>query len=92
MPILQIDGRVLEPFTLCGKNYTMAAIVKKAEVWANLLKYQIVQTGPDTMQIRGVCAADANPDSVLGSLAAQLQTYFRESGCEGAVFTYSTEH
>lgn len=91
LPILQIDGRVLEPFTLCGKNYTMAAIVTKAEVWANLLKYQIVQTGPDTMQIRGVCAADANPDSVLGSLAAQLQTYFRESGCEGAVFTYSTE-
>lgn len=91
LPILQIDGRVLEPFTLCGNNYTMAAIETKAEVWANLLKYQIVQTGPDTMQVRGVCAAEANPDSVLGSLAAQLQTYFRENGCEGAVFTYSTE-
>ena len=43
------------------------------------------------MELRGVCAADANPDSVLSSLAEKLQIYFRQNGCEAAVFTYSTE-
>ena len=91
LPILQIDGRVMEPFTLCGKSFTMAAIVTKAEVWKGLLKYQMVQTGPASMQVRGVCTADADADSVLGSLAECLQAYFRESGCTEAVFTYSKE-
>ena len=51
----------------------------------------MVQTGPASMQVRGVCAADADADSVLGSLAECLQAYFRESGCTEAVFTYSKE-
>ena len=91
LPVLQIDGRVFETFTLCGKSFTMLSIHAKAEIWPGLLKFQVVQTGPDTMELRGVCAADANPDSVLSSLAERLQTYFRQNGCEGAVFTYSTE-
>lgn len=91
LPILQIDGRVFETFTLCGKSFTMLSIHAKAEIWPGLLKFQVVQTGPDTMELRGVCAADANPDSVLSSLAEKLQTYFRQNGCEGAIFTYSTE-
>lgn len=91
LPILQIDGRVFETFTLCGKSFTMLSIHVKAEMWPGLLKFQAVQTGPDTMELRGVCAADANADSVLSSLAEKLQIYFRQNGCEGAVFTYSTE-
>ena len=90
LPILEIDGRVFEPFTLCGKNFTMLSIHAKAELWPGLLKFQAVQTGPDSIEMRGVCAADANPDSVLSSLAEKLQTYFRQNGCGNAVFTYTT--
>ena len=82
---------MFESFTLCGKRFTMVSIQAKAEIWPGLLKYQIVQMGPNTMEVRGVCVADANPDSVLSSLAERLQQYFRENGCEGAVFIYSTE-
>lgn len=91
LPILEISGRMFESFTLCGKRFTMVSIQAKAEIWPGLLKYQIVQMGPNTMEVRGVCVADANPDSVLSSLAERLQQYFRENGCEGAVFIYSTE-
>lgn len=91
LPILQIQGRSHEPFVLCGKHFTMVAIVTKAEVWPGLLKYQIVQTAPDTMQLRGVCTPESDPDEVLGSLAAQLQTYFLNSGCSEAHFTYTTQ-
>ena len=91
LPILQIDGRVFELFSLCGKSFTMASIYSKAEVWPGLLKWQIVQTGSDSMEVRGVCAPEADPNRVLGSLAAQLQAYFRNSGCTDACFAYSCE-
>ena len=90
-PILQIDGRVFQLFTLCGKSFTMAAIHSKAEVWPGMLQYQIVQTGPDSMQVRGVCSPETDPASVLGSFAAYLQDYFRACGCLNANITCSTE-
>ena len=91
LPILQIDGRVFESFILCGKTFTMAAILAKAEVWPGLVKWQIVQNGPDSMEVRGICVPEADPHEVLGSLAGRLEAYFRENGCTDAVFTYSCE-
>ena len=91
LPILEISGRTFETFTLCGQTFTMVSIVTKAEVWEGLLQWQVVQTTPETMELRGVCAPDADPHQVLGSLAAQLQVYFRQNGCPAAVFTYSLE-
>lgn len=43
------------------------------------------------MEVRGVCAADADPHAVLESLAQRLQEYFRQNGCTDATFTHSTE-
>ena len=91
LPILEISGRTFETFTLCGQTFTMVSIVTKAEVWEGLLQWQVVQTTPETMEVRGVCAPDSDPHQVLGSLAAQLQVYFRQNGCPAAVFTYSLE-
>ena len=91
LPILEISGRTFETFTLCGQTFTMVSIVTKAEVWEGLLQWQVVQTTPESMEVRGVCAPDADPHQVLGSLAAQLQVYFRQNGCPAAVFTYSLE-
>ena len=90
-PILQIDGRVFHLFTLCGKSFTMASIHSKAEVWPGILQYQIVQTGPDSLQVRGVCSPEADPAGVLGSLAACLLDYFHASGCLNADITGSTQ-
>ena len=90
-PILEIDGRVLEPFTFCNKKFTMAFIVTKAEVWPGLLKSQIVQRGPDSLEIRGVCAPGADSEKVLGGLAEKLEQLFREQGCVSPHISYSLE-
>ena len=90
-PILKIDGRVLETFTLCGKHFTMAAILPKTEVWPGLLKFQAVQTGPDTLQLRGVCAVNYDAKDVLEGLSKQLEAYFHSAGCQNAVITYSLD-
>lgn len=91
LPELKIDGRSFESFTLGGKQYTVVTLVTKAEVWPGLIKFQAVQTDPDTMQIRGVCAPGYNPEQVLKGLSDSLQKYFRGSGCQKAIFTYSLE-
>lgn len=88
-PVLQIDGRAFESFVIGGKKYTMTAIVTKAEVWPGLVNYQVVQTDADTIQLRGVCAADADCNKVLGSLSRKLEEYFRNSGCENVKVTYT---
>lgn len=91
LPELKIKGRSFEPFTLGGKKYTMVFILSKAEVWPGLMKYQVVQTDPYTLQIRGVCYPGATPKEVLAGLSAKLEEYFHENGCERARVTYSME-
>lgn len=89
LPVLKIDGRTFPSFTLAGKKYTMVSIITKAEVWPGLLKYQVVQTAPDTLEIRGICFPGENPEEVLDGLSKKLEKYFHEMGCNGANVTYS---
>lgn len=89
LPILKIDGRTAESFTLGGKKYTMVFILTKAEVWPGLLKIQVVKIGPDTLEIRGVCYPGTEPDIVLSGLSRKLEEYFHENGCKDAKVTYS---
>ena len=91
LPVLKIDGRVADTFTLCGQQFSMVTIITKAEVWPGLLKYQIVQTDPDTMQVRGLCAPDFDREEVLKGLASKLEEYFHGYGCEKAKFTFSLQ-
>ena len=90
-PVLKIYGRVLQPFMLCGKHFTMAAILPKTEIWPGLLKFQTVQTGPDSIQVRGVCANGFDSKEVLDGLGKQLEAYFHSAGCNNATVTYSLE-
>lgn len=89
LPELKIDGRSFQSFTLAGKKYTMVSILPKAEVWPGLIKFQVVQISPDTLEIRGICYPEENPDKVLGGLSEKLEEYFHENGCSGAHITYS---
>lgn len=91
LPELKIDGRSFNSFTLAGKKYTLVFILTKAEVWPGLLKYQVVQTAPDTLQIRGICFPGENPDKVLSGLSGKLEEYFHENGCKEAKVEYSLE-
>ncbi|MCH5233298.1 MAG: phenylacetate--CoA ligase family protein [Muribaculaceae bacterium] len=91
LPVLKIDGRVADTFTLCGKQFSMVNIITKAEVWPGLLKYQIVQTDPDSMEVRGICAPGFDPEEVLKSLASKLEEYFHGYGCENAKFNFSLQ-
>lgn len=91
LPVLKIDGRVADTFTLCGRQFSMVTIITKAEVWPGLLKYQILQTAPDTMEVRGVCSPEFDCKEVLSSLSSKLEEYFRDNGCGDAKFTFSLE-
>ena len=90
-PELKIDGRSFQPFTLAGKKFTMVSILPKAEVWPGLMKFQVVQTAPDTLEIRGITYPGEEPAKVLSGLSKKLEDYFHDSGCEGAKVTYSLE-
>ena len=89
LPELKIAGRTFESFTLGGKKYTMVFIITKAEVWPGLMKYQVVQTDPDTLEIRGVSFPGYEQEKVLKGLSEKLEEYFHENGCEKAKITYS---
>lgn len=91
LPILEIDGRVLEPFIINGKKFTMAFLVTKAEVWPGLVKLQTVQKDPDTLQLRGVIAPGYNADEVLESFSRKMEHLFHKNGATKAKVTYSTE-
>ncbi|MCH5235020.1 MAG: phenylacetate--CoA ligase family protein [Muribaculaceae bacterium] len=91
LPELKIDGRTHPFFTLAGKKYTMVFILTKAEVWPGLMKIQVVQISPDTLEIRGVCFPGENPNEVLDGLSKQLEKYFHDNGCKGAHVTYSLQ-
>ena len=88
-PELKIAGRTFETFTLGGKKYTTVFIITKAEVWPGLMKYQVVQTGADDLEIRGVCYLGEDPGEVLGGLSKKLEEYFHENGCLKAKINYS---
>ena len=91
LPILEIDGRVMEPFSLGGKKFTMAFLITKTEVWEGLVKFQALQIDPDTLEIRGVVAPGYNPDEILGSLAKNLEQLFRQNGVQQPRIIYSKE-
>ncbi len=90
-PVLDIRGRVWDAFSLGGKKFTTKALEVKAKFQKGLCSYQFIKTGEDTMEVRGVCAAEADPAEVLGGLAEKITGYFEESGAEGAKVSFSTE-
>ena len=89
LPELKIDGRLADSFNLCGQTYSMVSIITKAEVWQGLMKIQVVQLSPDTLEIRGICYPGEDPDKVLDGLSHKLEEYFHENGCKGAKVIYS---
>ena len=89
LPILSIRGRVLDMCTVGGKTFSVTGLVTEAEVWPELVRYQFVQTDPETLQLRGVTGGD--PEAVLGSLAKHLTAFLAGQGCPNARFTWSTE-
>lgn len=91
LPELKIDGRSYQSFNLAGKKYTMVSILTKTEVWPGLMKSQVVQTAPDTLQLRGICFPGENPEDILEGLSRKLEAYFKENGCADAKVTYSLE-
>ncbi len=51
----------------------------------------VVKTGEDTMEVRGICTAEAEPAAVLGELAEKLEGYFIESGAAEVKVSFSTD-
>ena len=91
LPCMEIQGRTFGNATICGKTFSVVGLFGKAEVWPGVVKFQFVQTAPDTLQVRGLCTAGSDAEEVLGSLAVQLKAYLAEKGCTDAKVTWSTE-
>lgn len=89
LPILQIQGRSFDNYTICGQTFNIVGIFAKAEVWPDLQRFQFVQTDDSTIQVRGVCKT--SPAEVLPSLCERLKAFLAEEGCPDARFTWSAE-
>ena len=89
MPILKVQGRTFPVFTAAGKNYSVAGLFAKAELWPDLVTFQFVQIDNTTLQVRGVCKSD--PEQVLSSLCVSLKEFMTGMGCPDARFTWSTD-
>lgn len=89
LPILQIQGRSFDNYTICGQTFNVVGIFAKAEVWPGLQRFQFVQTDDSTIQVRGVCKT--SPAEVLPSLCDRLKAFLTEEGCPDARFTWSAE-
>ena len=90
-PVLHINGRVWESFTLGGKAFTSKALEVKAKFQQGLCQYQFVQTDEATLELRGLVAAGEEKKAVLASLADALMHYFEEAGCKDAKVVCSME-
>ena len=91
LPCIEIRGRKLDNYTICGQTFGIVGLVTEAEVWPGLVKYQFVQTDDETLQVRGLCAADAEPSQVLGGLSSHLKDFLARHGCTDAKVTWSAE-
>ena len=91
LPCLEINGRMLDNYTICGKTFSVVGLVTESEVWPHLIKYQFVQTADDTIQLRGLCSADSNPEEVLGGLSSHLKQFLAQHGCPDAKVEWSPE-
>ena len=91
LPCLEINGRMLDNYTICGKTFGIVGLVTESEVWPHLVKYQFVQTADDTIQVRGLCSADSNPEEVLDGLSKHLKQFLAQHGCPEAKVEWSLE-
>ena len=91
LPCLEIRGRMFDNYTICGKTFSVAGLVTESEVWPHLIKYQFVQTDDETIQLRGLCSADSNPEEVLGGLSSHLKQFLAQHGCPDAKVEWSPE-
>lgn len=89
LPRLEIRGRVLDMYTICGKTFSVTALVTKAEVWPGLCSYQFVQTADNTLEVRGTCSSDQSLEKVLGDLCQALQHFLADNGCSEAQIVWS---
>ena len=89
LPIMQIQGRTFDNYTICGQTFNVVGLFSKTEVWPDLVRFQFVQTDEGTIEVRGVCKTD--PEKVLPPLCERLKAFLAEQGCPDARFTWSTE-
>ena len=89
LPIMQIQGRTFDSYTICGCTFNVVGLFSKAEVWPDLVRFQFVQTDEDTIEVRGVCKSD--PQTVLPPLCKRLKEFLAQQDCPDARFTWSTE-
>jgi phenylacetate-coenzyme A ligase PaaK-like adenylate-forming protein len=88
---LEINGRMLDNYTICGKTFGVAGLVTESEVWPHLIKYQFVQTADDTIQVRGLCSTDSATGEVLSGLSKHLKQFLAQHGCPDAKVEWSQE-
>lgn len=91
LPVMDIRGRSWESFTISGKNFSTKGLEVKSKFVKGLCQYQFVQTGDNTMELRGVVAADFDKTQVLSKLSHTIAEYFAEAGCTDVKVTFSNE-
>lgn len=91
LPVMEIRGRSWESFSIGGKHFTTKGLEVKAKFVKGLCQYQFIQTGDNTMELRGIVSADSDKQQVLGELSQTIAAYFTEAGCSDITVTFSDE-
>ena len=89
LPVMQIQGRSYENYTICGQTFNTVGLFAKTEVWPDVVRFQFVQPDDQTIEVRAVCNGD--PAEVLPGLCDCLHRFLSEQGCPQARFRWSSE-
>ena len=90
-PQIEIKGRVSPIRQICGCDVPQQLLEHALELMDGVVLYQFVQTGPDSLEVRGVLAEDAEPDKVLRELLETVRKALAEAGCGACRLSWSDE-
>ncbi len=91
LPVLDIRGRTWDSYTIGGRTFTTKGLEVEAKFIEGLCQYQFIQTGENSMEVRGVTAAGLDPEGILRSFAEREKTYFEGAGCPDVTVTWSSK-
>lgn len=92
LPVLQINGRANDVFTVCGKSFSTMALDSLIDMDPGLLDDQFVQVGDDELQLRVLTAGNVNRAEALPDMARRLQEYLKARGCSAVKVGWSDEY
>ncbi len=90
-PQIEIKGRVSPIRQICGCDVPQQLLEHALELMDGVVLYQFVQTGPDSLEVRGVLSEDVDQNKVREGLLRTMREVLTEAGCGACRLSWSDE-